>query len=371
VVELSMADHFVRVGIVGATVTAGGSGWGADAHVPALRALPALELRAVCTSREETARASADAFGADLAFHDIREMAARPDIDLVVVSVRVPWHYDLVMAALEAGKPVMCEWPLGVSLAEAEEMAAAAHERSLTTMVGLQARSDPHVRYARDLIADGYVGEVLVASLVVSSPAILQRGAGRIWQADRAGGANPLTVQGGHAIDALCFLLGEFTEVSARLATRTTQWHHTGTCAPVTVTAPDSVGVAGLLADGVEVVVQVATVPASPGGARIDIYGREGALHLIGPSIQIGPNRLTGARGREPVAELVPPDRYVLVPADMPAGRPRNIAQAYARIAEALRTGEPYDPDFALAVRRHRLLDAIERSSSEARAVTF
>ena len=66
----------IRVGIVGATVTQGGSGWGANAHVPALKALPGYELKAVCTSHEETARASAAAFGAERAFHRFSDMAA-------------------------------------------------------------------------------------------------------------------------------------------------------------------------------------------------------------------------------------------------------------------------------------------------------
>src|SRR5213080_69080 len=94
----------IRVGIVGATVTVGGSGWGAHAHVPALHSLPDYELKAVCTAHEETARESAAKFGAELAFHDIDEMVNHPDIDVVAVSVRVPGHYPLVMKSLQAGK---------------------------------------------------------------------------------------------------------------------------------------------------------------------------------------------------------------------------------------------------------------------------
>src|SRR5712692_11988318 len=78
----NVADN-IRVGIVGATVTKGGSGWGADAHVPALKALPNYELKAVCTSREDTAKASAAAFGAEQAFHRFSDMAADPDVDLI------------------------------------------------------------------------------------------------------------------------------------------------------------------------------------------------------------------------------------------------------------------------------------------------
>src|SRR4051794_16263667 len=98
----------IRVGIVGATVTPGGSGWGANAHIPALHVLPDFELKAVCTAHEETATASATAFGAELAFHDFDEMIGHPDVDLVAVVVRVPGHHSLVMRALEAGKAVYC-----------------------------------------------------------------------------------------------------------------------------------------------------------------------------------------------------------------------------------------------------------------------
>src|SRR5919202_2907217 len=126
-----MADR-TRVGIVGATVTVGGSGWGAHAHVPALHALPDdYELWAVCTAHEQTARASAEAFGAELAFHNFDDMLADPDVDLAVVVVRVPGHHDLVMKALQAGKAVFCEWPLGRNLAETERMAGLAAERRL------------------------------------------------------------------------------------------------------------------------------------------------------------------------------------------------------------------------------------------------
>ena len=61
----------------------------------------------------------AEKFGADLAFHDMGEMVAHPDVDLVTVVVRVPWHKDLVMQAIDAKKPVCCERPLGAHVAEA------------------------------------------------------------------------------------------------------------------------------------------------------------------------------------------------------------------------------------------------------------
>jgi predicted dehydrogenase len=241
-----MADK-IRVGIVGATVTTGGSGWGANAHVPALASLPDYELVAVCTSREETAKASAEKFGARLAFHDINDMVQHPDVDLVAVSVRVPWHYDLVMAGLRANKPVFCEWPLGANLKEAEEMNDLAQERKLATMVGLQARSDPTLQYAKELVEQGYIGEVLAANLSVITGAQTVRGPGRIWQGERKNGANTMTIAGGHPLDALCFMLGEFTEITGRVATRIKNWKHEDTGADFPVDSPDVVSVAGVL----------------------------------------------------------------------------------------------------------------------------
>src|SRR2546427_11977496 len=232
----------IRVGIVGATVTEGGSGWGANAHVPALKALPGYELKAVCTAHEDTAKASAAAFGAEQAFHRFRDMAAHPEVDLIVVCVRVPGHRDLVMAGLEAGKAVLCEWPLGKTLAEAQEMAGLAGQRSLETIVGLQARSAPAILYARDLVQGGHVGQVLTANLTCVVQAQLQRGPGRIWQGGRANGANVLTITGGHAIDALCAVVGEFAEVSARVSTPIPEWR-TLAAKAVPVDSPASINV--------------------------------------------------------------------------------------------------------------------------------
>ena len=100
------------------------------------------------------------------------------------------------------------------------------------------------------------------------------------------------------------------------------------------------------------------------------MYGREGSLTLTaGGSVNIGPSRLFGARGKESLAALDVPERFTLVPEETPAGPPRNVAQAYTRLADARSEGAAWGPDFGVAVQRHRLLDAFERSSNEGRAV--
>ena len=364
-----MADT-IRTGIVGATVTQGGSGWGANAHVPALHLLPDYTLQAVCTAHEDTAQASKVKFDAVHAFHDIDAMAQHPEIDLVVVCVRVPGHKDLVMAGLHANKAVFCEWPLGATLAEAQEMATCAKARGLKTIVGLQARSDPTLMYARDLIHEGYIGEVLTANLRVISQQALERGAGRIWQGNRTNGANTLTIAGGHAIDGLCYVLGEFDALAARLATRIKAWKSTETGQDVPVDSPDTISVAGVLQSGAEVSVHVAAIPFHPSGTRLEIYGRNGTMVISAPrSFNIGPNVLYAAKGNAPLAEMPVPAQYTLVPEGTPSGPPHNVAQAYRRAAHAFAAGTGFEVDFDLAVTRHKLIDAIERSAAEERVV--
>jgi hypothetical protein len=84
-------------------------------------------------------------------------------------------------------------------------------------------------------------------------------------------------------------------------------------------------------------------------------------------SFNIGPNVLYAAQGEAPLAEMKAPDKYTCVPEGIPSGPPRNVAQAYRRAADAFATGAGFEVDFELAVTRHKLLDAIERSSAGGR----
>jgi predicted dehydrogenase len=178
-----------------------------------------------------------------------------------------------------------------------------------------------------------------------------------------------LTIAGGHAIDALCFVLGDFEELTARLATQITEWHNTDTGETMHVDSPDWISVSGRLAGGAEVSYLVTTVPLSPSGNRFEIYGREGTLVISGGSPNLGPSQLQGAKGSEPLAAMDVPERFTLIPSGTPAGSPRNVLQAYARFASSITAGEQFEPDFAHAVKAHALIAAIERSAEEGRTV--
>src|SRR3954466_14440048 len=103
----------VRVGLIGAA-----GRWGPRAHLPALKGVPEAELYALCTAHSHTARAAADQFGVTRAYGSDRELNANPEVEAVAVAVRVPAHYELTKNAIEAGKHVFCEWPLGADTKE-------------------------------------------------------------------------------------------------------------------------------------------------------------------------------------------------------------------------------------------------------------
>ena len=357
-----MADR-IRVGIVGANLD---YGWGTRAHLPALAAVPEFEVRAVCTTRMETARATADRFGVPLAFDNVEAMANHPEVDLIVVAVRVPSHYALVKAALDAGKHVFCEWPLGANLREAIELRDLAHAKGVIHQVGLQGRSNPAINQVRDLIAAGEIGEVVSATMVVSGSGAGARAGTLHWQIDKDMGATVLTIQGGHAIDSLRYALGEIAALSATVRTLFPDVVVQGTNEVLHPTAPDNVVVDAELANGALVAMHIETVPVLGSGFHLEVRGTEGTVLLRGES---APNTaeltvLLGKRGEAALDPLALSEAYQRPPGT-PSGAPANVSQVYRELAAAIGSGgtAPVTADFDTAVELHRIIDAIERAS--------
>ena len=363
-----MTDR-IRVGIIGANAN---YGWSKRAHLPALLGLDDFELTAVCTSRPETAQESKAYYGARLAFHDYAEMANHPDVDLVVVSVSVPAHHGMVTAGLQAGKHVFCEWPLGANTAEAVELTGLAKEKGVRTLIGLQARGGPALLRLRELVAEGYVGEMLACNMTMFLPGLIGRGADRAWMADRANGANSLSIASGHALDIFCYCAGEFRELSAQVSVQLGQWQ-TGDGKSVPVDAPDNVIVSGVLENGAAASAHIATIPYNGSGWRMEVYGTEGTLAAQSHEmVQYGNVKLSGAQeAGQSLQPLEIPTRLSATPDSVPAGEPYNVAQLYQIIGESIRNGAEPQPDFTTAVERHRFLDLLQQSSDEGRKIVL
>jgi predicted dehydrogenase len=369
----------IRLGLIGASVT---GTWSSRSHLPAVRASSEVELTAVCTTKAASAEAARQAYGARLAFDDYREMVASPEIDAVAVVVRVPSHYAPAKAALEAGKHVYCEWPLGRTTAEAEELSALAEANKLVTAVGLQARVNPALMHMKELLDAGFVGEVMAVHVSVLRDGVLSRPSHRTWQRDAELGANTLTIASGHTVDAMRFVAGDLSRLSAVVATQAKQWLDTGTGTLLDVTSPDNVLLSGRLTNGAVVSVHVGAIPFAGSGYRMEIYGRDGTLTATGEdSPQLSEVFLHGAKGGgatsggakdgNALAPIPVPERFTITAPGTPSGEAINVGQMYTLFARAIRDGASHQPTFETAVGLHRLVDAIRQASDNGREVSF
>jgi len=362
----------IRVGVVGANPS---RGWGTAAHLPALRALEEFEIAAVATTRPESARASAEAFGAPLAFSDAADLVSHPDVDVVTIAVKVPEHERLIRAALGSGKHVFSEWPLGVSASQAAALAALAQASGVVHLVGLQGWHAPGALFVRELIDQGAIGRPVAVSVVTAGgPAGARVAADHLYATDVAAGATVLSISTGHVLATLASAVGRPRSLSAVIASVNREATVIETGETVKVTAPDQVVLAGQLDNDAafSVAVQGGAAPSGP-GFELRIVGTDatltvrpaspGSIHITDWSVSI-------ARADGSADNLAVPDRLVTVPASVPGGPPRNVAILYQLLAQAIHTGHPVAPSFNDAVDHHRLLDAIQQASDAGTAQT-
>ncbi|MFT3780108.1 MAG: Gfo/Idh/MocA family oxidoreductase [Ottowia sp.] len=344
-----------RIGIIGLSP---GASWGVTAHLPAIRSLPNARISAVATTREESAREAAKLAGADAWFTDPASLADSPLVDVVVITVKVPAHQEAVRAALDAGKPVYCEWPLAPDAERAAEWAGIASAKALTTAVGLQANASSTVTSLRRLIEDGRLGHIRS----VTAHAARRKGIGRSVPAsygytlDATSRAGTREVLGGHLIGLVDHLVGiESLSALSQSPYPSKVDDDAGTVH--SVTALDSFAACGrLVGGGIVALTWWDRDPAA--GTRIVIHGTEGTAELT---------TLQPVAGEDSNPQITPlrasitwndHSRHVIEPADdtlAPAAR--NLAAAYRLFLDDLRSGTQNSVTFAKAARLHSLID--------------
>src|SRR5260370_490282 len=326
------------VGIIGVSPT---RGWAATAHIPALRALPNYEIRALSAHNAESARAAGEVFGVSAVFSAPEKLVTRPDVDVVAVTVKVPHHRQLVSAALAAGKAVYCEWPLGRDLDDARAMAALAAGQGARTAVGLQARQAPAIEFVQKLLRDGYVGEVLSTTMVGLSVPGEVVGQPNAYMLDKANGANVLTIAVGHSLDILNYVLRELADLSAVSDLRRPLITIEETGEQIVKTAADQIAVIGTLTSGAIASIHVREAVAGGTGFLWEINGTDGTLRITADAAypEIFPLTVAGAHGRNEPAELAAP---AALTQKWPAltsleGTPAyNVGRAYAALAAGI-----------------------------------
>ena len=299
----------------------------------------------------------------------------------MAVSVNVQGHYDITKPALQAGKDVFVEWPLARNLVEAEELVALAKEKGVRTLVGLQARQNPTILKAKDIVASGKLGRILNSKMhgygAIAGPQTTQK---YEYTNDIENGANLVTIPFGHAIDALCFVLGELSELSATLANHNpevvvldAEFKPAGTKKK---TAHDHVAITGTLVNG-----GVVSASYSGGASHLgkdfywEINGTEGSLvleNVKGPAaghIQMSqPTIKLAGKKINPFGDVVAPleDVQVEKAGEMEKGGASfNVGKAWDAWA-GVGLEEGYSvTTFEDALLRHRMIDAIYRSAEK------
>jgi predicted dehydrogenase len=340
-----------------------GTGFGARVHVPALRAA-GFEVEAlVGTDPERTARRAAR-LGVPRALTSLEEAMALPGVDAVTVASPPASHATMTLAAVAAGKHVLCEKPFALHAAEARAMLAAAQAAGVVHLVGFEFRFAPERALAARSIAEGAIGEPRFATFasyvsLVADPAFAMPG----WWWDAAQGGGWLLASGSHAVDQIRVWLGEIVELCSALCL--VSEHHG--------VAEDSFAVRFRTERGVEGVLQQTGGAFGPMAGMTRVAGTRGSLWIEGDAVWLADR--TGARRLEPPADLrLPP------PPGARGDDPREVYRqielpAYTRLCEAFREAilgraapppelpglRPHPASFADGLASTLLLDAIRQ----------
>jgi len=340
------------------------SSWASRSHLGYLEKTDAYKIVALQNSSKASAQKAVDKYklGGEVACYDNSEALARdPDVDMVVVSVKVPEHYQLVKPALEAGKDVFVEWPLAANLAQAEELTKLAAAKKVKNVVGLQARHNPSIRAARDMVARGELGRILGTTMLGSG---ILFGATATPYFEYAfpleNGANLLTIPFGHAVDAMCYVLGdEFESLQATLANNRPQIpildDGGNVLKTLDKTAHDYVSVSGTLQKGgVATVVYQGGMSSTGKNFYWEINGTKGSLVFEADNghVQMFHPSLKFVKAEEGAV-------LEEVPVEVAADWSYNVGRAWDAFV-----GKGSGPvtTFEDALLRHRMIEAIYRS---------
>ncbi|KAF3766154.1 NAD(P)-binding protein [Cryphonectria parasitica EP155] len=218
----------IRIALIGLSANSK-SGWAKEAHLPYLlsaRGQARFQIIGLLNSSPETARRAAEAFHLPSpqdvrAYTSASDLAADPDVDLVVSSISCFKHRDAVKPSLQAGKDVLVEWPLAENADVARELRDLARASGSRTAVGTQARLAPYILKVREIVEGGTIGKVVNSEFRMNG----KKGASPFVEGtvpvvarhftDTKYGGNPFTIWFGHQWDAVQSIFKDVTDIHA------------------------------------------------------------------------------------------------------------------------------------------------------------
>lgn len=347
----------VRVGYVGA-------GWTEQVQIPMFR-LGGLTAQAICAGNPQNAERVAQRLEIPEIYPTWQALVAADTVDVVSIVTPPHLHREIAVAALAAGKHVICEKPTALNVAEAEAMLAAAQAApDQLAIVDHELRFHPQRLHLRQLIKDGYLGSVLNIHISVQNSRRLNPAAPWGWGYDAARGGGILGAMGSHMLDLSRWLVGKIDSLTATLQIGHYYRNDPATSARRLVTADDQAQMLLRFANGAQGSIIVSALTPGPSKSELTVVGARGALRLDSQE------RLWGVKGDDLYGgdwQLIETDYARGLPDEVPANQPFAVGSYHlARVlADALPRGETLIDDAAsfydgLAVQR--ALDAARES---------
>jgi predicted dehydrogenase len=349
----------INVGIIGAGT------WAEYGHIPALKLLDEYVIKGIYSRDQAKADEIARNHGIELAFSDVNNLVSHPDIDLILVLTPAPQHADGIEAAILAGKAVYSEWPLTNSTARSKELVGKAKKAGVRHLAGLQRRLAPDYRYIRDLIAEGYIGDLRSVRLHISVEYFKQlRTKGLYYTVPAENHSSLLDIYGGHYFDVLFQTFGQPKSLvglavnqfkTVKFIETGEEWPHSG---------PDQAVVSGQLENGAVYTVHLEAGKNNNYGMQLDISGSAGDLKLTNVTSFGEPfSLIQGAQGEgQELKTLTIPRSYDWLPTNKLGASVAELANLYAAYANDVKTGSSTAPTFEDAIAMHDFIDNVELS---------
>ena len=359
-----MTSDNLRIGVVGV-------GFGASVHIPAFQS-EGVDVVAVCSRRQERAEEAAEKFGISNVFTDYEEMLRLDSLDAVSIVTPPALHLPMSLAAIQAGKHLICEKPFALNAAEAQTIYEAARDSKVTAVIAHEFRHSSGRAWTRELIADGYIGNLRLClmRLVFGTPPrnklppfvpdrdLAQRGGGFLF------------ALGSHYIDCLRSWFGEVESVSGDL--RTLIPERRGDSGIVMADADDTFSMTLNFVSGGFAQMTCSRAASFGSGSAIEIYGDEGSL--FAPQDFLNPPAhgtiLGGKAGDEKLEEIPVPERLQSFQDD----RDDRLFPFRMQVRDFLRgieEGTSPAPNFYDGLRCQQILDAVRESSATGRLVSI
>ncbi|GAA0319156.1 Gfo/Idh/MocA family oxidoreductase [Sphingomonas oligophenolica] len=367
--EANPAVRPLRVAIISAA-------WGAFAHLPAWRAIPGVEVTAICTSRRETAEAAASRLGLPRPFWNAAALATDPDIDIIDCGTRPSIRLPMVLAALAGGKHVYNASPHAPDWPGAKAIDAAWRASGRIGVVDAFAEWIPAQRQMKAMVEAGYIGAPFGGTCHFNL-SLFNRPDKRFpynWFAQAGQGVSAVRNNGSHALYALIDLFGPVAELVADDRQLLGKWEFADGDAIYPETN-DFVSVILRFGSGLVLQMQISWSMALHDGWLIDVFGKQGRLVASSPTFPTA--RDCTLRGGQLGGALEPidiPDAFRSVPGialDWQSEPQPSFPMALSMHAmvEAIHGRGRATPDFARALEVERIQEAIRLSSLERRWV--